>query len=301
MRALLIFLLLPASAFADSGTDCGWVGDHIDYACGIEANGPAAGASAPLLGDSLGDNPAALPSEPTPFGLEGRFDSRQAPDGSSGLSGTTVKGFDGIGFGVGSWSYGTFSAPDFDNHFLDSSVNSAYQAYRLHPPSSLGIRLGAAVVLPKSLLPKGMRLSVGGSLGLGRVSGELAPQAGVLLRIYGLGLGFSNSYEHLSTSLPRVVVSTYSIGFGIIGFYLGYSYQRMQSDVNVTFANIASIRLPTPHWTFYAAVKWQKDQRGFPDSWTQAGVTRKLSRRFGVGYEYGEYRFSHSAILQLYL
>jgi hypothetical protein len=298
---ILLLFLLPTLAFAKSGSDCGWVGDHIDYDCGVDTDGPAAGASAPLLGDTLGDNPAALPSGSTPFGIEGRFDSRQAPGGTPGFAGTTVKGLGGFGFGVGSWSYGTFSAPDFDNHFLDTSAGDAYLAYQLHHTGTLPMRFGAAVVLPPSFLPKGVRLSLGGSLGLGSVSGELAPQIGVLLRIYWLGLGFSNSYEHLSTALPRVVASRLSVGLGLGVFYLGFAHQRLHSDVNTTSANTISIRLPSPKWTLFAGHKWQLDQRGLPDSWEQAGVIRKLGRHFGIGYEYGEYRFSHSAILQLYL
>jgi hypothetical protein len=64
-----------------------------------------------------------------PFGFELRGSDHSAPKGEKRLDVTLVKGFDGLGFGVGSRSKGTFSAPDFPQHFLGSSYFQEFRNY----------------------------------------------------------------------------------------------------------------------------------------------------------------------------
>lgn len=297
--ALLLFLLSPLA----EAKDCGWNSDRSNYNCDDFMSGSAAGASAPLIGDTLEGNPAALPAVPTPFGIEGVFSHRSAPRGKPKFSVSTVKGFEGIGFGIGSWSDGTFGAPDFDNHFLGSSHSAQYEEYQRDPPSILGLRLGTTVVLPQGPFPKGIRLSVGGSLGFGRVSGQASPQVGVLMKFFFLGLGYSQSFERLSSSLPKAKISTFSAGIPMGKLYVGYSNVTVKSSANRTFAHVYSMRWSNMKWTLFGALKTQKDHRWQPDTWWRGGIQHRLGRkgRIGVGYEYGLYRYSHSAILQLFL
>jgi hypothetical protein len=300
MRILLLALMLPTLAQAK---DCGWNSERTNYNCDGFFSGAAVGGSAPLMGDSLEGNPAALPTQPTPFGLEGVFSDRSAPRGKPKFSVSTVKGFDGFGFGIGSWSEGTFGAPDFDNHFLGSAARAEFQAYQRNPSSVIGFRLGTTVVLPQGPFPKGIRVSVGGSLGLGRVYGKLAPQWGVLVKFFFLGLGYSESHERLSDALPKNKIITMSAGLPLGPLYLGYSQITVKSSVNRSKANVLSARWTSPLWTLYGNAKLQKDHRGEPDSWIRAGLQRRFGKngRFGAGYEYGLYRYSHSAIFQFYL
>lgn len=296
--ALLIALFASHPARADD-SDC-WNSDHSIYNCD-EGGGGAVGASAPLIGDTLESNPAALPTSPTPFGLETMWSDRSAPAGKKKFSVSTIKGFEGIGFGIGAWSDGTFSAPDFPAHFLSSSALAEYKEYERNPPSVIGIRLGTTVVLPKFLFPKFMRVSVGGSAGLGRVTGEVAPQVGALASIYGLGVGYSESFERLSKALPKTRISNFAVGFPLGPLYLGYTYAVIRSSVNRTFANLYGIRFTSGGWTLHGGWKSQKDHRGAMDAWSSAGLRRQLGKRFGLGYEYGYYRYSHSAVLQIFL
>jgi hypothetical protein len=266
-------------------------------------SGAAAGGSAPLIGDTLEGNPAALPTIPTPFGIEGVFSHRSAPRGKPKFSLSTAKGFEGIGIGIGSWSDGTFGAPDFANHFLGSSALGEYQAYQRDPPSVLGLRLGSTVVLPQGPFPKGIRISVGGSLGFGRVSGQASPQAGVLMKFFFIGLGYSQSFERLSSSLPKATISNFSAGIPMGKFFVGYSNIIIKSSVNRTFANVYTAHWSNMRWTLFGSLKTQKDHRWQPDLWWRAGIQRRFGRkgRLGLGYEYGLYRYSHSAILQIFL
>jgi hypothetical protein len=254
-----------------------------------------------LLGDTLGGNPAALPTLPTPFGIEGLASSRSSPKRKTGFSTTTVKGFEGFGFGIGSWTDGTFSAPDFPAHFLGSVASEAYLHYQQDPPSALGLRLGTTAVLPQGPFPKGMRISLGGSVGLGRIRGQVSPQFGGLVKFFFLGLGYSESYERISEFLPNTRISTISAGLPLGPLYAGFSRVRLKSVVNKTYANVYSLRWNGPKWTFFGNAKIQRDHRGEPDRWIRGGLQRRIGKRLGLGYEYGLYRYSHSAILQIYL
>lgn len=296
--APLLFLLLSAPAFAE---ECGWNSDHSFWSCDGPTYAASAGGGAPTISDSLDNNPASLPTDETPFGLEGMYSNRAFPDAKGKFSASTVKGFEGVGFGIGSWSEGTFGAPDFPAHFFGTGQEANYKEYEANPPGNLGLRLGSSVKLPKKWMPKGTRLSFGLSLGQGRTRGDWAPQAGVLLKVHGLAVGFSQSYEKLSNLLPRVTVSDISVGIPYGPFYFGYSHFILSSSADRTTANVFALRFTKNRWTLFGNLKTQLDHRGEPDAWHRAGIQRRIGKRFGLGYEYGLYRYSHSLILQLFL
>lgn len=290
-------LLSLFAAPARANEEC-WNSERTFYNCSA-GGGAKAGASAPLIGDTLESNPAALPTAPTPFGIEAAYNDRSSPHKKPKVSFSTVKGFEAMGFGVGSWSDGTFTAPDFPQHFLGTEQEQNFLAYQNNPRSVLGLRIGGTILLPKGPLPKGIRFSVGASAGFGRVAGEWAPQVGVLMMLFGIGLGYSQSYEHLSALLPRNIIHTGSAGFHLGKIYLGYTYSEIRSRVKRSFANTGSLRLSLGKWILHGAAKFQKDHRGASDSWHRAGIQRRFGA-LGLGYEYGTYRYSHGAVVQLY-
>jgi hypothetical protein len=288
--ASLFFLsLFPARAFAE---ECGWSKDNKFYSCRPTA-GPASGSAAPLLSDTVEDNPAGIPVVPTKFGLEGRADSRQAPSGKAGFGGTTVKGFSGFGFGLGSGAYDSFAAPDIASHFIGSTSAAAYDAFRANPPGAIGLRLGSALGLPSALFPAGIHVSLGGSLGLGGISANSSPQIGLQLRIFSLGLGFSTDSERLTALLPRVTVSRYSAGWKLTQFYAGFSHISLTSSAGRSYSNEAILRSVGKIWILFGSIRWEQQA----DPWTRAGFTYQLGT-FAIGYEYGEYRYAHSLIVQ---
>ncbi|RZA07363.1 MAG: hypothetical protein EOP11_07905 [Proteobacteria bacterium] len=297
---ILIFLILaPLGAQAAAlDTNC-WNSDHTFYDC--STNRGAVGVSAPIVGETLESNPANLPTEPSPLGLEIIGSDRSPPKGKARLGFATVKGFDGLGFGVGAWQKNTFSAPDFAEHYLPTSGAEAYTAFEEKDRLALALRLGATVVLPKNWFPKVMRVSVGASAGLGQVSGDYSPQVGLVMRVFGLGLGYSENFERLSRDLPRARISVASAGFFIRRIYLGYSYSWVRSTLNSTSAQALSLRIPFGAWVAYGGVKFQRGINGDPDQWHRAGLLRKLNKHVNLGYEYGYYRLSHSVVLQLFL
>ncbi len=299
MISVLLLLAFPFFASAD-GPDC-WNSDRSFYDCGDKGGGGPSGTSTPVISDAVGSNPAAIPLNLTPFGLEAILSDRGGRNGKKKVDVSTVKGFDGIGIGVGSWIENSFSAPDFPAHFLGSSALEAYGNYRNNPPSVLGIRLGSSLLLPRGLMPKGVRVSIGGSLGMGRVSGQWAPQVGALMRILGFSLGYSESFERLSASLPETRITHLSVGFPLAIFYFGYTNATMRSPVNRTFAHLFLLRMTLGQWIAHGGIKVQKDHRGALDEWHRAGLLRRLGKTIGLGYEYGLYRYAHSIVLQIYL
>lgn len=295
---ILLFGLFLSPHFAWADLDC-WNSDRTFYNCATESGG-SAGVSAPLLGETFSSNPANLPVRTTPFGLEAILSDRSTLGHKLKVNVSTVKGFDGLGFGLGTWTKGTFSAPDFPAHFLNES-NEAYWAYEKSRKTNLGIRLGGTIGLRKKLLPKFMKMTFGASVGLGQTSGEYSPQFGSVLTIFGLGFGYSINFDRLSKDLPPMNISVYSVGFLLRTIYFGYSHSTIHSSVNDTSSNALIMRVPLRKWTLYGGWKFQKDHRGVDDNWHRGGIQRRIGKRLGLGYEYGYYRHSHSALMQVYL
>jgi hypothetical protein len=293
---LASLLLLPAPL---AMANC-WNADKTFYHGCADGSSGAIGASAPLLGETMESNPASLPTQPTPFGIEALFSDRSAPKGERKLSFSTVKGFDGIGFGLGSWSSGTFSAPDLPQHFLGSSFSEEFNTFQSTSSGSPGIRIGTTALLPRGPFPPNIRFSLGASAGLGRVKGDWAPQLGALARISLLGIGYSESFERIAHYLPRIRVSIFASGLQLGQFYLGYSRSRVRSEAGSTFSSLYGLRFLPGKWTFHGGLKLQRDHRGSRDAWFRGGITRQLGRRFSAGYEYGIYRHSHSGALRAF-
>lgn len=298
LKFILVFCLFPhISQAADLDQQC-WNSDRSFYDC--SSGGGAVGVSAPVVGDTLESNPANLPVQEAPFGVEVLGSDRSSPMGKPKVNFGLVKGFDGLGFGIGSWSKGTFSAPDFPQHFLGTSGSDYYRTYEKEDKSVLGLRLGTAVVMPKALFPKFLRVSVGGSVGFGQVRGDYSPQVGLVMRIFSLGVGYSENYEQLSVDLPRNRISIFSSGIFLGRVFLGYSYSTIRSSLNRTYSNSAFVRVPFAKWVAHGGLKFQKDHRGQQDHWHRAGLLRKLGKHFSLGYEYGYYRYSHSLLMQVF-
>lgn len=293
---LSLILLIPQ---AQAKSECGWNDSRTFFSCD-DVSKASTGATIPIIGDILQNNPAGLPSFPTPLGVEGTFSNRSFPGKKAKFSASLIKGFEGIGFGLGSWSDGTFSAPDFRNHFYSTTEEVDYKAYEANPPSDLGLRLGTSVKIPPRFIPRGIDFSVGGSVGFSRVKNSYSPQFGAVLRLLDIRLGYSRSFDRISTLLPKARVDVASIGLDLGAFYLGYSYVLTRTIVNRTHANNYLLRLDSGRWVIFGAVKLQKDHRGDSFTWPTAGIQRKLGSRLGVGYVYGLYRYSHSALLQFY-
>lgn len=298
MRFFLLALLIFSAQPAYAERDC-WNADRTTYDCN-QGGGGVTKKSVPTAGDVIQSNPAALPVHHTGFGLEGIVSNRSDPTGKMKFAGSTIKGFEGIGFGIGSWSEDTFSAPDFRNHFLGTTYAQDYRNYETDSSKAQSFRLGTSVRLPLGL-PNGMELSVGGSLGQGRVKKSLARQTGLVLRMFMFGFGYAQSYEKLSIALPHPRVDTFSTGIFLYSLFFGYYTNTVKSVAGKTYSNTYAANWETSKWTFYGAIKSYKDYRDIPQTWFTGKVQRTFGKRLGFGYIYGFYQRSHSISMQLYL
>jgi hypothetical protein len=263
--ALAILALSPANASAKRSC---WNSDKTFYDCSAGSEG-ALGVSAPVIGDTLDTNPANLPTESSPFGIEAIYSDRTSPHGKPGLGFSTVKGFDGLGFGVGAWSKGTFNAPDFAPHFIGVEPEK-YRAFELKEKKIPGIRLGTTVVLPSLFLPSFIRLSIGGSVGFGQVSGKPSTQVGAVVRLWRLGVGYSENYERLSEQLPSNRISVFSAGIFLGPVYANYAHTVMRSSLNRTFTNSVALRIPFRSGWPTAAGSSKKTTAALPTTGTAA-------------------------------
>jgi hypothetical protein len=295
----LLSLIISISGWA-ALEDC-WNSSKTFYDCGQYGRG--GGRSAQATGsDSFISNAAFLPTGKTPFGIEGVFSDRSFFSDRSRLQFSTIKGFNGIGFGLGNWTKGSFFAPNFHDHFYDTDFQSDYIAAEGANSANLGLRLGMAIRLPTArILPKRINFSVGGSVGQTEVKGSYSKQIGAVAQLYFLGLGYSQSFERISISLPRPRVDLLSVGIFLRNIYLGHSQQTVKSLAGKTRVKYYLLSYEHPKWALLLGVKNYIDHRGIEQNWPLAKLNRKIGQRFGVSYIYGLFPFSHSVGLQLFL
>lgn len=293
---LKLLPLLFVFSGVSQAQDC-WNLERSFYDCSANSG---SGASYANNGDALNSNAAGLPVQPSPIGLEGIWSNR-ATSGKAKLEVSTIKGFEGIGFGVGSWSEGSFSSPNFRDHYLSTVWNQHYRDYETAKNNGWGTRLGAALKLPFRFLPKKIALSVGGSLGIGNVQYSSSRQIGIVVRLYFLGLGFSRSFERLTVAIPRPTIDQFSSGLYLGPIFLGYSNQTIKSVLGKTYSNTYTLHWQISETSLYLARKTYKDYRELPQTWDTFKISSWVSKHLSLGYQYGLYQNSHSASLQLSL
>lgn len=289
----LFFLFFTLSAHAQ---DC-WNLERSFYDC---SSNPGSGASHANNGDALNTNAAGLPVQPSPIGLEGIWSNRTST-GDAKLDVSTIKGFEGIGFGVGSWSEGSFPSPNFRDHYLGTTWRQQFVDYETAKNNGWGTRIGAAVKLPFRFLPKKIAVSVGGSIGVGNVEYSSSRQIGMIVRLYFLGIGYSRSFERLTVAIPRPTIDQFSSGLYLGPIFLGYSNQTIKSVLGKTYSSTYTFHWQISETSIYLARKNFKDYRELPQIWDTIKLSTWVSKHIGIGYQYGLYPDSHSASVQVSL
>lgn len=295
---LLSFLFQLALTLTPARAETCWNDDFTFYNCDAHRSSAPA-SNAPMGADKILSNPAGLPVGPSPFGLEAIVNDRSVIRKKPKFVFSTVKGFDGIGFGVGSYTQGTFSAPNFRDHFLPTVYEEQFREYEAKDKNPFGLRLGTAVRIPTGT--KFLHLRLGGSLGLGNVAKSPSKQLGLVLRASIFALGYSRSFERLAADLPSTTVDEFNAGIAVGPFFAGASTQLIHSAAFKNSSRTFSLRWTAQRWTLYGALKNFQDFKGAASTWHSAMVQRRFGKRLGVSYYYGVYPRSHGLGMQLYL
>lgn len=295
---MLFFLLQLILIHNPARAETCWNDDFTFYNCDAQRSSAPA-SNAPMGADRILSNPAGLPVGPSPFGVEAIVNDRSVLKKEPKFVFSTVKGFDGIGFGVGSYTQGTFSAPNFRDHFLPTRYEQEFREYEEKDKSPFGLRLGTAVRIPTG--SKNIHLRLGGSLGLGNVATSPSKQLGLVLRASIFALGYSRSFEKLSEKLPNTSVDEFNLGIAVGPFFAGASTQFIHSSAFKNTSRTISLRWTAQRWTFYGAVKHFQDYQYLGSTWHSAMVQRRFGKRLGLSYYYGVYPRSHGLGMQIYL
>jgi len=290
-------ILFSTQAFAAS---CDWNADKSFYTCDGYGVQESVGRTVATMGEVININPAALPTVPTPVGMEFDLHSRdQGPEKSrSQLS--LIKGFNGLGVELGSWTTGTMSSMETGAIFDGSPYAGQYQSYLNQVSVKQGYRLGSAFRFPLGLIGKGYHLQVGGSIGEGPRSSIPSVGYGVTGAILGLNLGYSYLKENLSGLLPQIVSNTFSVGLQEGPLYVGYSATAFSITTPLPSSSMFSVRWANDSWSLFASYKKYGDYYQNSHTWTSASAHLNFGKHLALGYVYGLYPGSHSASSQFY-
>lgn len=297
----LLSFTLPNLSFAE----CSWNFNHTFYGCDTFGLSEGVGRSVPLVSNIIDFNPGSLPSLPTPVGLEATYSSKPNPLTGSRLETSIIKGFNGIGFGLGTWNPGTFSSADLQDFLLASAQNSTTQGNLLQAQSyaaavtSLhqGFQFGTAVDLPTGPAHDLVRVSLGASFGELGGANSLSSNYGLSAEMSVFDFGYSTQQVRVQT-LPAIDSHVLTGGAHLFGLYFAYSKTTWNTGV-LPANTLYSIRYGSTEWTAFGAVKNYTDAAGFAHSWTSVSLQRNLGA-ITIGYLYGLYLHSQSIDLQYF-
>lgn len=286
------FLFLPSLAFAD----CTWNADHSFYGCNESLSiANSVGRTLPVLADTVRFNPAAIPTVPTPVGVEFTYNSRT--EGDKNFQPSLLKGLPSVGIAAVSWTENNFSTPNVQKA-IGTYYSSLLSSY--NQSTSMGFRLGTSVGFSVGNFA---RISGGASFGQGRAFGSSSTALGVTADAGVFSLGLAKTKDKVVTGLPGASTTTMSVGLTYLGIYIGHTYMKLEMDglEKLPPIRIYSIRFAFQSIAFYAAMKRDIfDYTGAQKTYFTGNIQIPISSSLVLAYVYGLYDRAHSVSAQFY-
>jgi hypothetical protein len=293
---LAIFYFSPRETRAAT---CDWNIDGSFFSCDNYGMRQSTGRSLPRALDVIRINPASIPSLPTPIGVEGTY-ANSTELGKNKFQASLVKGFKGIGLGLGTWDVGSFSGADLGEQFANTIYQTDYEKYQHDASAIKGFRVGASLMAPLNPLEKIFHLQMGASVGKATGSSVLSPSYGIVADARWISFGYTLANETLSGTLPRVKTQAWSAGLQIQQLYFGVTGSFFRTAAGGFRNTVYNVRWARGALGLYGAVKKFRDRDGKPFSQNMASFDLKLNRNLLFGYAYGLYHYSHSATLAFF-
>jgi hypothetical protein len=289
----VLFLLCPHPAQAD----CGWNWARTFYSCDTVGLFSSVGRTLPVATDTIRFNPAAIPTAPTPAGLEATYSFRTDSERKFLLS--ALKGFPYLGIALSNWTENTFSTPALQK-FLSTTYAEAYRDYERG--KGLGYRAGFSLALPLgAFLERWLRLSGGASIGQGKTKSSQASSYGISLDGRPLTFGYSLAHEALHPLLPKAESRILSAGLNLGGFFAGISRTKLAVGPSLkSTIMIYSLRWSGSDIALYGALKKETDISNQEVTAKNFSFQWKYNSALMLTYMYGLYRGAHSVGGQLY-
>jgi hypothetical protein len=297
LSLFLLLALLPSLAFGER--KCKWNDEGTFYG-GSDCDGGGTrnsiGHSVVSAGEVVQLNPAALPTLPTPIGAELNINSRAEGPNQSRTSLSLLKGFDRLGFGLGTWTTDTMSGPELSSLFAGPNAQN-YQAYQALPENGPGLRAGLALALIRY---KRLALRVGGGIGQNSKNGPGASSAGIAVDLLHLNFGASFAHESFP-NLPKIRSEYFSAGLLFGPLFIGNNLGVHDADTAHSVTNTISARWSDDTTNFFFSYKSYTSSSADSGSWISSSAHFNVNQHLSVGYIYGLYLKSHSLSIQAYL
>lgn len=301
---LLLAALFSSKTLAAGGPICDTIFRSSNVGCDDQASSNTSGGSYPLLFDAFNFNPSALPTFPTPVGVEGYYTDKK-------VNFALIKGLENVGFGASSKKSNTTFFSGSENYKV--ALNHSNPAYKSSSLSQY-VNLGTALNILK--IPEIASLPFGLSYRYSPETKKWTLNPGIEIRTALLSLGASynrelaDKYNDSFSSLQEERENTLmNANIKLSNLLLGYSLIHQKNSIHYYFnsssvtsstiytisTHIFSGTLVTSNMSFTTAYRQQNDSRipanyagaGYKKSHMLGGAAYKTERlELGAFYNY---------------
>jgi hypothetical protein len=302
-------VLFPATSRADR---CEFYKKFIpslaDTVCG-SSGGSRASSNARSAASSAGStfasafnmNPAATPTEPTPYGLENIASQIRVDSGEFSSSFSIVKGFQKFGTAVTTAGNNTFYGNDIVQRGTSGANLSTFTVAESGKKALPHFNLGTAFSLNPSKKGTHRALNLGLSARYNSITETVGPGLGLSLgeRWFTLGVGMSR--ERVSSTLPGIYFGSAMMALRVPMIELEYSLL-----LNLNGPSLDPITIFTGTINLgrvYLTAAQRKASYAMDGKVTQYhyAVQARLSRQFALGVLHNFIPGTNSAALQVFL
>jgi hypothetical protein len=307
--AMAATLLLPVASRADQ---CEFYKKFIpslaDTACG-GGSGSRGSASARGAASSAGStfasafnmNPAATPTEPTPYGLENIASQIRADSGQFSSSFSIVKGFQKFGTAVSTAGNNTFYGNDVLQRSTSGANLTTFTVAETGKKALPHFNLGSAFSLNPSKKGGHWAMNLGISARYNSITETVGPGLGLSIgeRWFTLGVGMSR--ERVSSTLPAIYFASAMMALRLPMIELEYSVLQ-----NFNGPGLDPITILTGTVNLgraYLTAAQRKATYATDGSVTQYhyAIQTRISRHFALGILHNFIPGTNSAALQVFL
>lgn len=233
MRLFTIFFIFLISSVSWAATDiCDTIFRSSNVGCTDLASSHSSGGSYPLLFDAFNFNPSALPTFPSPVGVEAYYDNKK-------LNFALIKGLENVGFGASAKKTDTTFFSGVENYkvALKKSALSSYNTSSLDQNFNIGSALSFLKIKELINIPLGLAYRYNSE----KKSWSFNPGFEMRTSLFTAGISFFTEKPHRYNDGFNDVQETRSNvsingGFKLRNFLIDYSMIREKNDATYTSA-----------------------------------------------------------------
>ena len=264
-----------------------------------------AGANS-TFSDSFNISSAALPTEPSSYGIESIGSALRSSGGGINTTFSIIKGFHRFGTGISTGSNNTFYGDDVVERLSGPSNVTAFVPSETKKGYVTNLNLGTSLELVN--FQDGPSLKIGGSLRYNEITNTWGggPAIFVSLQSWSFGAGYTE--ETISSHLNRVLFKTYFVSKRISNFELEYTYLTDSVSTELEPIQIFTISANYGHFIFLGALRHLHYRKLETQDNPQGEIVQAhfsvqylLSTHFSLGYLYNYIPGANSVGLQIFL